>query len=533
MTLGLVLAVGLVPFVWGDVLTHTADTVVTTAKEVWPPLGGAHSVDASYSLLSGSGPSSQSILNAYRRETLHTRKVNGPATYLPLSKALSAPTPALDTSSLRVSEVGKLLADIHVPPSTVNTAVRDLASRGEQIFIVVGLAAIGLVRRRRRQVGRDFYLMAVASLAVLAAVTVLPGLSVSYGLLRVFQQALFILAPVLVIGSFVVLRPFGEAWAARIGSVLALVFLVSTIGVMPQILGVYPAQLNLNNSGAYYNNYYVHPQEVEAVRWLGGQPDTLPNGVQAENFTDLWDFKDPNDIGGTQVISDLYPTLVRKSTWVVLGYSIVHSDVATTDTNGDLIAYKYPKNLLSQNKNRVLRQRGDGHLQVKDEGHVRQLRIGLEAASAGLAYASALGCVERFCRRKLPSRGASLSLLGACPWASHRYLRLQLFCPQRPGLRAKRVLASLSAGPPEKHNLGGCGYGIPLRVDARHGSGVCPRWFSVGGLSVSQCRHPPTNAGALGDPLPVVAHGRHVASCSPLRDGMCRRGGADATDLDE
>ena len=47
MTLGLVLAVGLVPFVWGDVLTHTADTVVTTAKEVWPPLGGAHSVDAS------------------------------------------------------------------------------------------------------------------------------------------------------------------------------------------------------------------------------------------------------------------------------------------------------------------------------------------------------------------------------------------------------------------------------------------------------------------------------------------------------
>ena len=54
-----------------------------------------------------------------------------------------------------------------MPPSTVNTAVRDLASRGEQIFIVVGLAAIGLVRRRRRQVGRDFYLMAVACLAVL------------------------------------------------------------------------------------------------------------------------------------------------------------------------------------------------------------------------------------------------------------------------------------------------------------------------------------------------------------------------------
>ena len=171
---------------------------------------------------------------------------------------------------------------------------------------------------------------------------------------------------------------------------------------------------------------------------------------------------------------------------------------------------------------------------MKDEGHVRQLRIGLEAASSWSCLRQrVLAALSVFVVGSFRPEEFSLSLLGARPWASHRYLRLQLFCPQRPGLRAKRVLASLSAGPPEKHNLGGCGYGIPLRVDARHGSGVCPRWFSVGGRSVSQCRHPPTNAGVSGDPLPVVAHGRHVASCSPLRDGMCRRGGADATDLDE
>ena len=131
------------------------------------------------------------------------------------------------------------------------------------------------------------------------------------------------------------------------------VFLVSTIGVMPQILGAYPAQLNLNNSGEDHNNYYVHPQEVEAVRWLGGQPDTLPNGVQAEVFTDLWDFKDPNDIGGglgdQRLVSDARSKVDMGGARVL----IVHSDVATTDTNGDLIAYKYPKNLLSQNKNRV------------------------------------------------------------------------------------------------------------------------------------------------------------------------------------
>ena len=76
------------------------------------------------------------------------------------------------------------------------------------------------------------------------------------------------------------------------GSV-ALVFMVSTIGIMPQVLGGYDAQLNLNNSGVYYNVYYLHPQEVAAIDWLGGQPGTLPVGVQADNTTDRYTFTTP------------------------------------------------------------------------------------------------------------------------------------------------------------------------------------------------------------------------------------------------
>jgi uncharacterized membrane protein len=248
--------------------------------------------------------------------------------------------------------VGKLLSDLHVPVASVNSAVRVLATKGEQVFVGLGLLTLGFVGWRRRHVGRDFYFLAVGSVVMVAAVTVLPGLSVSYGVLRAFQQALFLVAPLLVIGSFAIFKPLGRVWAVRAATAVALIFFISTTGVMPQILGGYPAQLNLNNSGVYYEDYYVHPQEVEAISWLSGQPGTLPTGVQAENFSNLYYFNDPKAIT-SQYVTDIYPTLLQKSTWVILGYSTVHTGIATAPINGDLITYRYPMGVLKQNKDLV------------------------------------------------------------------------------------------------------------------------------------------------------------------------------------
>jgi uncharacterized membrane protein len=353
VTLGVVLAAGLMTFVWGGVITRTAGGVVTSIREAYPAAGGTRSGAVSYALFSGSGPSSQELLDQYQKTTLHTREHTGPGAYLALTKATATPPHATNTPSLKLTTAGRFLSDAHIPVSTLNSAVRGLASKGEQVFLIVGLAAVGLIGWRRRQVSRDFYFLGVASVVVVGAVTVLPGLSVSYGLLRALQQSLIITAPLLVMGSFIIFKPLGEVWSKRIATVVALVFLVSTVGFLPQILGGYPAQLNLNNSGVYYDNYYTHPQEVEAVQWLGRQYGTLPAGVQAENFTDLFYFKGPNDISGRQSVTDIYPTLIQKSTYVVLGYATVRTGIATTSVNGNLVSYRYPMDLLKQNKNLV------------------------------------------------------------------------------------------------------------------------------------------------------------------------------------
>jgi hypothetical protein len=103
---------------------------------------------------------------------------------------------------------------------------------------------------------------------MLAAITLLPNLSTDYGVLRAFQEALILIAPVLVAGSLTVLSPLGRVWALRTAALVCIGIFVSTTGLLPQITGGYPAQLNLNNSGSYYNIYYMRPQDEAAVQTM-------------------------------------------------------------------------------------------------------------------------------------------------------------------------------------------------------------------------------------------------------------------------
>ena len=350
VTLGVVVATALMA---GGVITRTGEGVVSTVKAAFPFSGGAHSNDTSYGLLSAGGTNSQALLDLYQKETLQTRKAN-PTEYLPLSDALAFPVHALNLPRLPRTRTGNLLADIHVNVAVLNDAVRFLAAKSEQVFVGLGLLAVAFVAKRRRKVGRDFYFLCVGSVVMLVAVTILPGLSVNYGVLRVFQQALIIVAPILVIGSIALFRPLGRTWARRAATVLALIFLVSTIGVLPQVLGGYPAQLNLNNSGEYYDDYYVHPQELEATQWLNGDLRDLQVAVQATTFTIPNYIKEPLfSYESPPPITDIFPTLIQKSSWVMLEYSTVKTDIATVPINGDLIEYRYPTGVLNQNKDLV------------------------------------------------------------------------------------------------------------------------------------------------------------------------------------
>ena len=284
LTIGVwcIVAVGAITVTWGEFVTHVAsgaaDEIASAVSGFIEHSGGPKSSAVTYGLFSGKSESLQSELNEYREQTLQVRSTAPLGTYLPEKVVAAYATPVVSEPNLRLTGIGRYLSSVGVPPATVNNDVRQLAAKGEQIFVVIGLLAIILIRRRNRAVGWEFYCLGLGGLVMLVLITVLPNLSVEYGVLRVFQEELIFIAPILVIGSITLFRPLGNTWSLRIAMTLCVLFLISTTGLMPQVLGGYPAQLNLNNSGTYYDIYYMHPQEIAAVAWLYGKPGTLPGG---------------------------------------------------------------------------------------------------------------------------------------------------------------------------------------------------------------------------------------------------------------
>ena len=352
--IGSVFVVVVIAFAWGELATQTAGAALTDAESAIAGLTGssnARAGDVSYSLFAGNTASPRTALNDYRQDTIKQRAGSPPDTYVPISMVARYPTPVVNQPSLPLTAAGRFLSNFGVPVAGLNSAIREAAAKGEQLFVGIGLITFIAMRRLRRRVGREFFFLCIGSIAMVAVITILPNLSVDYGVLRAFQEALILMAPVLVTGSIAAFSPLGQVWALRAAAAVCLGIFVSTTGLLPQLLGGYPAQLGLNNSGQYYDVYYMHPQEVAAVNWLAGQPGVLPSGIQAENFTNRFMFSAPPD--GSQVITDIYPTVLRQSSWVILGYSNVRTGQATTDYDGDLLTYVYPISILRGTKNLV------------------------------------------------------------------------------------------------------------------------------------------------------------------------------------
>jgi hypothetical protein len=81
--------------------------------------------------------------------------------------------------------------------------------------------------------------------------------------------------------------------------------------------------------------------------------------VQAESFTDRFTFTTPGIVSGQQILGDNYPTAVKRSSWVVLGYPTVVNGIATTAADaGPLVTYVYPKGFLQATKNLVYNNGG-------------------------------------------------------------------------------------------------------------------------------------------------------------------------------
>ncbi|MGW7531882.1 hypothetical protein [Amycolatopsis sp. NPDC054798] len=318
-------------------------TAVAAAQDLFhPDQVRRGSSDTSYSLFSAARVSPQQRLRDYADST-RARTGGEPST--------AAATPVAPADTLPLTAAGSALDQLGLDVPKLSGLLRTLCADALQVLLLLGLAGTLLATATLFRPTHDLFVLAVGGLGVLAAEIALPQLSVDYGLLRTFQQGLFGFAPFIAMGSVWALS-WLKRWRMPAATAAALLLFLDLTGALPRLFGGYPAQLQLDNAGQYYDIYYAHPQERAAIAWL--EQHTAAHRIQSDRYT----FSRLQTLIDGRPGDDIYPPLVQRGSFVLLGFPTVRKDEVTVFYQGDLVTYRYPLGFLDGAKNKVYSSNG-------------------------------------------------------------------------------------------------------------------------------------------------------------------------------
>lgn len=194
------------------------------------------------------------------------------------------------------------------PPFSLVMQISGLIQRFT--FLVIGIGGVSVLARKEQRIKYSGYtILAVACLASLAAMIILPIVSTAYAADRLYLQVLVILAPIFIVGCQAIFDGIGLVWTyfARlsrflvrgyrpqymppkfslltifIGVILVGQFLSSS-SLYQELLGL-PGREIFDKKSVNYMGYYVYDSEVIAADWLGmNKAKKLPIYMGTEHY---------------------------------------------------------------------------------------------------------------------------------------------------------------------------------------------------------------------------------------------------------
>ncbi len=364
ISLSMIIILAAFSFIWTSVLTQTGNNTVLVVRETIQAMQAGlsgqklKSNDTNYSLSSFAATSPELELQEYVKNYINPHRVQFIKNYYPSSSYDAYDISAVHEKLLPLTSIGKFVKSHGVDVNSINTAMRQGSAKLLQIFVLFGFLFVIFKRKHVRIMCSDFVALSYGSAIFVALQVFLPVLSVEYGLLRAFQQSLMVLGIFTVLGS-IALFSWLPTRILKIGIpvLLAVFFFLSNTGVITQSLGGYLAQLNLNNSGTYYDIYYTHEEEIAGIKWLNLEAGSWHNGIYSQNaptqFDDQYTYGKLVTYTNLVNESDIYPGIVIKNAYVYLGYDNVRDKQATISYNGDLVTYRYPLQFLDNHKDLI------------------------------------------------------------------------------------------------------------------------------------------------------------------------------------
>src|SRR5258706_206583 len=198
--------------------------------------------------------------------------------------------------------------------------------------------------KNEKKFDMQFLLLCLGSIFLLVLITLLPALSVEYGVLRMFQQLLFMLSLPIVLGVCSILFFLKEQKRILFTGIIAIIFFLNLTGFISHLTGDYYPQLTLDNAGIYYDSYYVHKSDIVAIVWLSENNvtnDPVEAGSSGTNKMLTY--------GGINALNDIFPIIIQKNAYVYLEDS---SHIVVV-INKSIFILSSPKSFLDDNKNHV------------------------------------------------------------------------------------------------------------------------------------------------------------------------------------
>jgi uncharacterized membrane protein len=335
----------LMTFIWYAQITATSGGLMTTIQKSLANIPALFSdenksSDVSSALFFAGGKTQADLYEAYLSGSLQADA--------DAARQLQF-LPSLTEDSMPVTWLGKTLQNWGID-LTLTTTLRQHFAKVLQLLAVAGVvyAAYRFIRHRPHAQGLDFTCLSVASILLLALMVILPVLSVNYGILRAFQQALiFLILPIVLLLMRVVQSAHKKTVHAFATTGLVLLFALFT-GIVAQLLGGTSPTITMNNQGLYHGLYYASAADKTSFEWMR---HTIPHtsDVRAANFNRAL----MNDPQYPFSRAGILPTQTSPHTHVYVDHAQVRAQRLYTYYESSPLIMTFPLDYFDLTKNRI------------------------------------------------------------------------------------------------------------------------------------------------------------------------------------
>jgi uncharacterized membrane protein len=353
LTLPLIVLLFLMTYAWNTLYTnsstHSSSVIIQVVDSLFiQSSNDVKSGDLAYSIFASAPINPNQQLQDYIQSILQGAKAGDTpqeASTQFYSKAITDkyPTYPVSQEQLPPTSLGNWLTSLHVPVFDIQAELRSLSAIFMQLFVFIGLVVM-LFFKHKKPFDLQYLLLCIGSLFLLVLITLLPDLSVEYGVLRMFQQLLFVISLPIVLGLDSVLFFAKEQKRLIFTTIIAIFFFLNLTGFIAHLTGDYYPQMTLDNGGLYYDAYYVHTSDILAMTWVAkNNPSDEPIEADLSGDNKLLTY------AHITALSEIFPSVIRKDAYVYLDVSN-HIEVSI---NENVLMYNSPKAFLDANKNLI------------------------------------------------------------------------------------------------------------------------------------------------------------------------------------